>query len=39
MPAVCFLAAWRPIFRHLFFVPVSCVLAGVVGILIWSIAP
>lgn len=39
MPAVCFLAAWRPSFRHLFFVPVSCVLAGVVGILIWSVAP
>lgn len=38
MPAVCFLAAWRPIFRHLFFVPVSCVLAGVVGILFWSAA-
>ncbi len=22
MPAVCFLAAWRPVFRHLFFLPV-----------------
>jgi hypothetical protein len=39
MPAVCSLAAWRPVFRHLFFVPVSCVLAGVLGILIWSVAP
>lgn len=33
MPAVCFLsAAWRPM-RHLFVVPVACVLAGVVGVL------
>ena len=29
MPAVCFLAAWRPIFRHLFFVPVSCTLVAI----------
>lgn len=34
MPAVCFLAAWRPAFRRAFFVPVSCVLLGVVGLLL-----
>ena len=34
MPAVCFLAAWRPAFRRAFFVPVSCVLVGVVGLLL-----
>jgi hypothetical protein len=34
MPAVCFLAAWRPGFRRAFFVPVSCVLVGVVGLLL-----
>ena len=39
MPAVCFFAAWKRPFRHLFFLPVSCVLVGVLGILIWSTAP
>ena len=34
MPAVCFLSAWRPAFRHAFFVPVSCVLLGVAGLLL-----
>ncbi len=28
MPAVCFLAAWRPAFRHLFFIPALSVIAG-----------
>jgi len=32
MPLVCYLAAWRQPFRHLFFVPVAAVVAGV-GIL------
>lgn len=39
MPGVCFLAAWRAWLRHLFFVPVGCVLVGVIGILFWSAAP
>jgi hypothetical protein len=30
MPLVCYLAAWRKPFRHLFFVPVAAVVAGVV---------
>lgn len=29
MPAVCFLSAWKPGFRHLFFVPVTLLFAGV----------
>jgi hypothetical protein len=34
MPAVSFLAAWRPGFRRAFVLPVSCVLLGVVGLLL-----
>ena len=30
MPAVCFLSAWRPGFRHLFFVPVTALIVAVV---------
>ena len=30
MPAICFLSAWRKPFRHLFFIPVSGVLTGIV---------
>jgi hypothetical protein len=29
MPIVCYLAAWKKPFRHLFFVPVAAVVAGV----------
>jgi hypothetical protein len=29
MPLVCYLSAWRRPFRHLFFVPVLCVLIGI----------
>lgn len=34
MPVVCFLSAWRPTFRHLFFVPVVSLIGGVVDF-IW----
>lgn len=34
MPAVCFLTAWREPFRHLFFIPVASLVAGVVAILV-----
>ena len=34
MPACCFLAAWKKPLRHLFPIPVACVLAGVLAILI-----
>ena len=34
MPACCFLSAWRKPFRHLFFVPVSSLLTGVLIILL-----
>lgn len=30
MPAVCFLSAWRPGFRHLFFIPVVLLIAAAV---------
>jgi hypothetical protein len=39
MPVICYLAAWRTGFRHLFFLPVCCVLAGVVGLLAQRIMP
>lgn len=29
MPAVCYLSAWRQTFRHLFFIPVTCMVLGV----------
>ncbi len=37
MPVVCALAAWRPAFRHVFFVPVACLIvatADVVRVLV-----
>lgn len=34
MPLVCFLTAWRKPWRHLFFLPVGSVLAGIVCVLI-----
>jgi hypothetical protein len=34
MPACCFLAAWRPSFRHLFAVPVVSVFTGIVATLV-----
>jgi hypothetical protein len=34
MPAVCFLAAWRKPFRHLFFIPVVSLIGGTVGTLV-----
>ncbi len=30
MPAVCFLSAWRPGFRHLFFIPVTALVVAVI---------
>ena len=34
MPTCCFLAAWRPSFRHLFAVPVVSVFTGIVATLV-----
>ena len=34
MPAVCFLSAWKPVFRHLFFIPVTLLVSGV-GLIIY----
>ena len=39
MPLVCFLAAWRQPLRHLFFLPVGCVLVGAGGILLGRLLP
>lgn len=36
MPLVCYLAAFRPQFRHLFFIPVLSVLSGVV-VMLWRV--
>jgi hypothetical protein len=33
MPLVCYLSAWRPSFRNLFFIPVLCLVFGVGGLL------
>lgn len=37
MPTVCYLSAWRLAFRHLFFVPVTCMVLGV-GLLVKELA-
>lgn len=34
MPAVCFLTAWEPAYRRLFFLPVAALIVGVVAILL-----
>ena len=34
MPTVCFLSAWKPAFRHLFFIPVVLLVSGV-GLIIY----
>jgi len=39
MPVACYLAAWRKPLRHLFVIPVGCVLIGVVGLLWWRVMP
>ena len=39
MPTVCFLAAWRKPFRHLFALPVSCLVAGAVGVIVQGVWP
>ena len=36
MPSVCYLAAFRKPFRHLFFIPVGSVLGGV-AIMLWRV--
>jgi hypothetical protein len=33
MPLCCFLCAWRKPFRHLFPIPVTGVLAGIIAVL------
>ena len=38
MPTVCYLSAWKPAARHLFFVPVLSVLVGL-GAFLWRLMP
>lgn len=38
MPAVCYLAAWRKPFRHLFPLPVTCLVLGAVLVLVKLVA-
>jgi hypothetical protein len=38
MPTVCYLSAWKPAFRHLFFIPAVSVTAGIV-LFVWRITP
>jgi hypothetical protein len=37
MPTVCFLSAWRKPFRHLFALPVSCLVAGAAGVILQGV--
>jgi len=30
MPLICFLSAWKKFFRHLFFIPVLCLIIGTI---------
>jgi hypothetical protein len=34
MPTVCFLSGWKPVFRHLFFIPVLSLMGAVILVLI-----
>ena len=36
MPAVCYLSAWKPVFRNLFFIPATSVTVGIV-LFVWRI--
>lgn len=36
MPAVCYLSAWRPVFRHVFFIPVLSIVTAT-GIVAWKL--
>lgn len=37
MPAVCYLSAWKPVFRNLFFIPTVSVTVGI-ALFVWRIA-
>jgi hypothetical protein len=38
MPLVCFLTAWRPGFRHLFFIPVIALVVGALSALLGGLS-
>jgi hypothetical protein len=37
MPAICFLSAWRDDWRRFFFLPVGCLMLGVLSLLLLGI--
>ena len=37
MPLVCFLAAWKVGFRHLFFIPVGCLIAATTTLIVLGV--
>ncbi len=39
MPLICFLSAWKKLFRHLFFIPVLCLLAGTLVFIFQGLLP
>jgi hypothetical protein len=36
MPTVCYLSAWKPVCRHLFFLPVASLSTGI-GLFLWRV--
>ena len=38
MPLVCYLSAWKMLFRHLFFIPALSVTVGI-GLFLWRVLP
>ncbi len=36
MPTVCYLSAWRPVFRNLFFIPAGSVTIGI-ALFVWKV--
>ena len=37
MPLICYLSAWKPVFRHVFFIPAVCVILAV-WLVLWRIS-
>ncbi|MEE9129458.1 MAG: hypothetical protein V3T84_05525 [Phycisphaerales bacterium] len=37
MPIVCYLSAWRRVWRGLFALPVGCLVLGVTALLVWGV--
>jgi hypothetical protein len=39
MPTVCYLSAWKPTFRHLFFIPATSVIMGIILFILRLVNP